>query len=936
MTAACDPSICETEPIATPGAIQPHGALVTAQADSGLVAHASANLAEILGLPAAAALGRPICDVIGHVNEVLLREARRRGSETLESIGSLRRADGRLLHLHAFQSGDYMCLDLEAVRDEDDRLPPGLTQSVIETFSAAVTQVELCELAVHGLRQVTGYDRVMAYRFGPDGHGEVIAEDLRPDLEPYLGLRYPASDIPQIARALYLRQRVGSIADSHYKPVPLLGHPGIDALDLTHSALRSVSPIHLEYMRNMHTAASLTIGLADGDRLWGMLVCHNMTPRTAGPERRAAAGMIGQVVSLLLSRLGEVENAAEKLARQATLSTLVDRLSIGDTLAAAITAADPLLLDLVGASGAVVRLEGQELHFGRIPPADAVRRALEILGSTRPPEILAIDDVTLRHPELPELAAAGSGLLLLPLPSGDGDLIAWFRPEHVQTITWGGNPAEHGTWNPQTRRMSPRASFDAWKETVTGRSLPWTSIELACAHDLGEAITAEMAQRTRAALARLRHYDPLTGLANRSFLQECLANATLAGGPDVALLFIDLDRFKAVNDSMGHGVGDGLLIEVAHSLVASVRPEDLVVRLGGDEFVVLCHGLDRAAVMGLAERLRQVLERPFEVTGRKCHISASIGIAMSDSIGELDLVRAADIAMYAAKKNGGNRGELFRPSLYEETTQLVELDNDLRNALENGQFHLAYQPIFALAPGTERLVGFEALLRWEHPHYGSLQPGVFIPMAEKLGHIHVLGDWALRNALRQVQAFRSAGPELDLKINVNVSPLQLAKPGFAARLTDMLGQMPDLPSHALCLEITETCLSDEAVSEALGAIRALGVQVAIDDFGTGFSSLACLRRLPADIVKLDRAFLKNSSAEPQDDRFFAAVNSLIHAVDLKVVQEGVETPAQIDFIRATGADFAQGFHLARPLSIPAALDLISASRQDRPRPPDRT
>ncbi|SNX71557.1 diguanylate cyclase (GGDEF)-like protein [Cereibacter ovatus] len=758
LAAAFDTSICEMEPIATPGAIQPHGALVMARADGGLVSHASANLDQILGLPAASVLGLPIDAVIGRVNEILLREARRRGSETLEAIGSLRRADGRLLHLHAFQSDD-MCLDIEPERDEDGPLPPGATQSVIETFSGATTQVELCELAVHGLRKVTGYDRVMAYRFGQDGHGEVIAEQRRQDLEPYLGLRYPASDIPQIARALYLRQRVGSIADSRYQPVPLLAHPGLDdlvPLDLTHSSLRSVSPIHREYMQNTHVAASLTIGLADGERLWGMLVCHNMTPRIAGSERRTAAGMIGQVVSLLLSRLGKVEDAAEKLARQATLSALIERLSVGETLVEAICAADPLLLELVGASGAVVRLAGQELRFGQTPPAEAVQTALDILGHTLPSELLPIDDVTLRYPELSDLAAAASGILLLPLSSGGGDLIAWFRPEHVQTITWGGNPAEHGTWNPKTQRMSPRASFDAWKETVTGRSLPWTSIELGCAHELGEAITAEMAQRTRAELARLRHYDPLTGLANRSFLQERLADAALTGGPDVALLFIDLDRFKAVNDSMGHGVGDALLIEVARSLVASVRPEDLVVRLGGDEFVVLCLGLDRVRVMKLAERLRQVLDQPFEVSGRKCHISASIGIAMSDSIDDLDLVRVADIAMYAAKKNGGNRGELFRSSLYEETTQLFELDSDLRDALESGQFHLAYQPIFALAPEKERLVGFEALLRWDHPRYGALHPGIFIPMAETLGHIHVLGDWVLRSAIRQVIAFRVA------------------------------------------------------------------------------------------------------------------------------------------------------------------------------------
>jgi light-regulated signal transduction histidine kinase (bacteriophytochrome) len=314
-----DLSLCELEPIHTPGAIQPHGAVVVALANGLRVTHASANLDSILCQAAQTALGKPLQDVIGQAacRELQLPGARDAIADgQVLSLPSLDRCslDRRSLDLRAHRSGRFICVDIEPIHHRPSQKPAIiLAQSILETFKHATTRVGLCELAVVGLRAITGFDRVMAYRFHNEGHGEVIAEARSARLEPYLGLHYPAADVPPQARRLYLRQRVGAIADASYQPVPLLADPSLDddaQIDLTYSTLRSASPLHREYMRNMKTAASLTIALVHAppsseQRLWGMLVCHHGKPVIAGPELRAVADMIGQIVSLLLGSLSD-------------------------------------------------------------------------------------------------------------------------------------------------------------------------------------------------------------------------------------------------------------------------------------------------------------------------------------------------------------------------------------------------------------------------------------------------------------------------------------------------------------------------------------------------------------------------------------------------------------------------------------------------------
>ena len=501
---ALDLSGCATEPIHIPGAIQPHGAVLAALADELLVTHASANLSGILGRSVADVLGRSLENAIGEAACQTLLDVAMSGGVAADRVHSLSLPDGRLLYVRAHRTGRHICVDIEPVCvDPLQRWPIFMARSAVKMFEHAASVVELCELAVQELKSISGYDRVMAYRFYQDGHGEVIAEAREASLKAYLGQHYPASDIPQQARDLYLRERVGAIADSSYTPVPLCADPALDdgmPLDLTHSALRSASPVHREYMRNMDTAASLTIGLAYGPELWGMLVCHHTEPRRAGFELRATADMIGQVVSLLLVSTGEAELLTERLHRQASLRALTDRLNAPVPLEEAFSAAEAELLQLVDASGAVVCLFGKLLFLGRTPSLSSTESVLAMLRPLAGGEPLAVDDLWMRHPELAGSSGEACGALLLPLASGDNDAILWFRPELVRTVVWAGNPTEHATPEKAAPRISPRTSFAAWKETVKGHCAPWNKADLAQAREVGNAVQGEAAKRANSAL----------------------------------------------------------------------------------------------------------------------------------------------------------------------------------------------------------------------------------------------------------------------------------------------------------------------------------------------------------------------------------------------------------------------------------------------------
>ena len=431
---------------------------------------------------------------------------------------------------------------------------------------------------------------------------------------------------------------------------------------------------------------------------------------------------------------------------------------------------------------------------------------------------------------------------------------------------------------------------------------------------LNDAAAVEGMRRAFDEAVHQATHDPLTGLPNRSLVLDRLDQALFRAersGARVTVLFADLDRFKVVNDSFGHSVGDGVLLTVSERLLAAVRPHDTVGRLAGDEFIVVCEDLTDEEAALVADRVSTAVSAPILLGGRDTVITASIGIAHAErGTRAEDILRDSDVAMYRAKERGRARIELFDAELRHRMLARLEMERTLRSAIGDGGLRLHYQPIVCF--DDWRVVAAEALVRWEHPERGMVQPAEFISLAEESGLILPLGRWVLGEACRQLAAWRSAG-RTGLRVTVNLSARQFSDPDLIAVVAEALARA-GLPADALWLEITESVLMEEveATAETLRALKRLGVHLSVDDFGTGYSSLSYLKRFPVDLLKIDRSFVDGLGTDPDDGAIVLAIVSLAKALRLSVVAEGVEHPWQLEALRGLGCNAVQGYLLGRP------------------------
>ena len=477
---------------------------------------------------------------------------------------------------------------------------------------------------------------------------------------------------------------------------------------------------------------------------------------------------------------------------------------------------------------------------------------------------------------------------------------------------------------------------EIWNRRKNGEIFPeWLTIDV-IRDDEGEiiqyaAVFSDISERKRTEerIKNLAFFDVLTGLPNRRLftdrLQLAVANAT-RHNQSLAVMFLDLDLFKRINDSLGHGVGDQVLIETARRLSRCVREGDTVARLGGDEFTVLLPQIEPIeSVARLAERLLSQIKQPVLIDGHELYVTASIGIAIypDNGPGLEALIKNADTAMYRAKDLGRNGFQLYSPAMNARSFERLAMESALRHALKRNEFRLAYQVKVDLVSG--RMSGVEALVRWHHPEMGLVPPNDFIPLAESLGVISDIGEWVLREACRQCQQWRDLGLP-PVRIAVNVSALQFHETDIPLVVGSALRDT-GLPPHLLELELTESVLMQrvDEVAEVLRDLRAMGVRISIDDFGTGYSSLSYLKRMPIDALKVDRSFINDIFSEDggvaeEGGSIVSTIITLAHNLRLKAIAEGVETVAQAYFLRQRGCDEVQGFLISRPVS---GEDLIS-------------
>jgi diguanylate cyclase (GGDEF)-like protein/PAS domain S-box-containing protein len=445
--------------------------------------------------------------------------------------------------------------------------------------------------------------------------------------------------------------------------------------------------------------------------------------------------------------------------------------------------------------------------------------------------------------------------------------------------------------------------------------------------------------RRKEAEERLLHdalHDGLTGLANRTLfgdrLHQALARGRRRDDYSFAVIYVDLDQFKVVNDSLGHDAGDEVLVVVARRLAACLRPGDTVARLGGDEFAVLVEDVEGLShVLRIADRIHQDLRPPLPVRGHDVFVTASVGIARAAPRYEQahELLRDADIAMYRAKRRGRGCSEIFDTSMHALATTRLRMETELRRALERHEMRIHYQPILSLE--TRRITGMEALVRWQHPERGLLLPEEFIPLAEEIGAIVPLGRWVLMSACAAACRWRevtNGGPPV--AVSVNLSARQFSQSDVLALTCEALDET-GLPAPSLRLELTESALMEEPAAAAarLGRLKELGVNLDIDDFGTGYSSLSYLRRFPIDALKIDRAFVSRMEAEVEDREIVRTIVTLAANLGVSAVAEGVETPAQEGYLKGLNCPYVQGYLYARPLEPAAAVELLRSRTLQR-------
>jgi len=471
---------------------------------------------------------------------------------------------------------------------------------------------------------------------------------------------------------------------------------------------------------------------------------------------------------------------------------------------------------------------------------------------------------------------------------------------------------------------SGRWQGELWARSKNGEEGPYLMTLSAVRDDEGAVINhvgvmrdISHIKRSQEQLEYLANYDALTGLGNRNlFMSQLKVGLDRAARHHrrLALIFVDLDNFKSVNDTLGHDVGDQLLAEVARRIKASVRQEDVVCRLGGDEFTVYVEDFaDPEGLVSTAQRLVQSIAEPYQLGQHRVEVTASVGISIypNDGTTIAELIRNADTAMYKVKEHGRNGFQFFREDMNARAFERMVFVSGLRRALDRGEFRLVYQPQIALEGGTAR--GAECLLRWKHPDLGEVSPGSFVPVAEETGLILPIGEWVFRQL---AQELRQLGDTPGGRVTVNLSARQLREAGVVEALLRTL-QDAGLDPARLAVDVPEVALLDESerTAESLRQLRARGIGITLDDFGTGYSSLSHLKRFPIDCVKIDRSFVRDISTDAGDAAIVAAIVAMAHSLGLDMVAEGVETREQVEFLRSHGCTAAQGYLFSRPLSV---------------------
>ena len=901
---------CKTADLHLADSIQPSGCLLAIDRRTGRIAAVSANADDWLGREPRGLLGQ---DWRRALPEDLFGREPQDGGQALLPDPGLRalHLNGRPVIAAVHLAGDFDLVEMEAGQAPTFGAGNELLTRGMHQLAAADNEQAAAEALMRAVARLTGYDRVMLYQFLPGWHGKVVAEVLRPGVEGYLGLHFPATDIPANARRLYLIKRQRLIPDIGAEPVPVLAaSPGLE-VDLTHSELRAVHPTHIQYLQHMGVEASFSVSILVAGQLWGLIACHHLAPRRVSFACRQLCEQLATVAAihmtdlhlLALERARHGHHHARSLARLELQAVGGGKQVIATQLARLRAAFE--------AQGAWAYLDDQSHYSGQVPDEaslSALKNWLDTYDRRRVSAYAAIPPALEKHPALVRFA---SGLLYLPLT--DRDFLVLLRVEQVERVTWAGKPRERDGSQDPLLELTPRTSFQAWSEQTQGQALPWRDTDLEGAAQLREMLLEHL---DRIRLEQLALADPLTGLSNRAMFERKLQEAVTLSLRDnllCAVLIIDLDRFKPVNDQYGHPVGDGLLIQVAQRLRQQVRDQDVVARLGGDEFAIIqFHVSSTQDVDRVAGRVLAAIRQPYQVQGHAIEIGASIGAAVcpQHAAEREALLQRADLALYQVKRGGRDGFRLFDQGMLPEEGLMPPARGELAAALEAKALYFVYQPILHAQTGS--LQALEAFVRWDHPQRGTLTGAEVMALVRQHHLGNAFAEWSLRQIIHQARQWQRMGlPLVPLALNMSASQfLDLDLAACCAELAEEL----DFSLEWLRLEVEDAVLQADVarIAPRIEALAELGVLTQIDHFGSGPLPLIDLPALKVNRLKI-LADLLQKHPPRQDGRPVAAlICSVAKALNIPLIATGVETPAMLVDIRRRGIEMVQG-HAVAPI-----------------------
>lgn len=802
---------------------------------------------------------------------------------------------------------------------------------------------EVASKVVNCFKQVSGYDRVMMYKFDQDWNGKIIAEAAEDLKQNFLGLTFPSSDIPKPARDLFVKNRVRCIVDTLTSPSIIIGNDGKNGtlFDIGDISERAVSPIHLEYLKNMDVRATLNISILVDGQLWGLLTCHHYDGgKKLNPKDLDLCRIICDLWGNFVRKQQDVENA---LAHQ-SLSNLERELrhcvinaKLSETFSDLIQSYSKKILNIIDADGCLISFEGNQvfLHGKQPEHIDNVIHLLKDRALNTGSSFFSTNDIKNHYPEIDAISISElAGVLFYESKDHNNYILAWRKAEKHQE-TWAGDPNKLITAN---GRLSPRASFEEWSKTEINKSRQWENSSKSsiksilislneCRWILERRQAEDRAHQARiraeSVTSELEHaalHDALTNLPNRRYLNKLIRDAQkniLSNEDHITALHIDLDGFKLINDTLGHDAGDTLLRHISGLINLKKYPGDFVARVGGDEFVLIARqSIEKNELEDRCQAIINAILDPYYINGERVYCSASIGVASATSHEEFEtLLTRADMALYEAKRSGKSKFCFISDTLEEKYHSWKRLNDDVRRGFDADEFEIYFQ--LQYDSSGRNLSGAEALLRWNHPYNGVLSPDIFLTAAEETGVLDKLFDYTMKSSLDAISIFERNGIILP-RIGINVSAGLISR----INLERHFDKYPD-SGRFISLEIVETSdldnLSDN-VRHKIDQLREAGYRIEVDDFGTGHTSVIGLLNVSPDAIKIDKKLTQPITENHTAHRILQSIVDIAKNLEIETIAEGVETKDQHEILWRIGCDKLQGYFFSKPSPLLVSLE----------------